>query len=170
MGELESAQRPSRTSLGSRRTCQGVHRKSGEDCSAGRTLRLASVPGAGEPGTPGRTRETRRRCHATAPASSPDLERLGQSAAKHAVHSTAEAPRRRVVPPQIIDLAGQVLFDRAPDAGIRLILRMVSAEPARDLPLDRLVVKSGGSTRFVRVADIEPAHRRKGTVVPGRPE
>lgn len=59
------------------------------------------------------------------------------------------------MPPQIIDLAGQVLFDRAPDAGIRLILRMVSAEPAGDLPLDRLVVKSGGSTRFVRVADID---------------
>src|SRR6185312_1008850 len=36
----------------------------------------------------------------------------------------------------------------------RRILRMVSA-PARDLPLDRLVVKSGGSTRFVRVADID---------------
>jgi two-component system, LytTR family, response regulator len=35
------------------------------------------------------------------------------------------------------------------------ILRMVSATPARDLPLDRLVVKSGGSTRFVRVADID---------------
>jgi two-component system LytT family response regulator len=37
----------------------------------------------------------------------------------------------------------------------RRILRMVSAAPARDLPLDRLVVKSGGSTRFVRVADID---------------
>jgi len=35
------------------------------------------------------------------------------------------------------------------------ILRFVSAAPARDLPLDRLVVKSGGSTRFVRVADID---------------
>src|SRR5439155_4576001 len=35
------------------------------------------------------------------------------------------------------------------------ILRMVSAAPAADLPLDRLVVKSGGSTRFVRVADID---------------
>jgi len=35
------------------------------------------------------------------------------------------------------------------------ILRMVSAAPPRDLPLDRLVVKSGGSTRFVRVADID---------------
>jgi two-component system LytT family response regulator len=35
------------------------------------------------------------------------------------------------------------------------ILRMVSAAPAPDLPLDRLVVKSGGSTRFVRVADID---------------
>jgi len=42
----------------------------------------------------------------------------------------------------------------------RRILRMVSAAPAGDLPvdrlpLDRLVVKSGGSTRFVRVADID---------------
>src|SRR5215831_13118503 len=36
----------------------------------------------------------------------------------------------------------------------RRILRMVSGAPA-DLPLDRLVVKSGGSTRFVRVADID---------------
>jgi len=35
------------------------------------------------------------------------------------------------------------------------ILRMVSSAPAADLPLDRLVVKSGGSTRFVRVADID---------------
>ena len=35
------------------------------------------------------------------------------------------------------------------------ILRMASGAPARDLPLDRLVVKSGGSTRFVRVADID---------------
>jgi len=35
------------------------------------------------------------------------------------------------------------------------ILRMVSASPARSLPLDRLVVKSGGSTRFVRTADID---------------
>ena len=35
------------------------------------------------------------------------------------------------------------------------ILRMVSAAPAGDVPLDRLVVKSGGSTRFVRVADID---------------
>ena len=37
----------------------------------------------------------------------------------------------------------------------RRILDMVSMTPARDLPLDRLVVKSGGSTRFVRVADID---------------
>lgn len=42
----------------------------------------------------------------------------------------------------------------------RRILRMVSASPTGDLPLDRLpldrlVVKSGGSTRFVRVADID---------------
>ncbi len=36
----------------------------------------------------------------------------------------------------------------------RRILRMISAAPAKDL-LDRLVVKSGGSTRFVRVADID---------------
>ncbi len=35
------------------------------------------------------------------------------------------------------------------------MLRMVSAAPAEDRPLDRLVVKSGGSTRFVRVADID---------------
>jgi two-component system LytT family response regulator len=32
---------------------------------------------------------------------------------------------------------------------------LISAGPAADLPLDRLVVKSGGSTRFVRVADID---------------
>ena len=31
----------------------------------------------------------------------------------------------------------------------RRILRMLSAAPAGDLPLDRLVLKSGGSTRFV---------------------
>ncbi len=37
----------------------------------------------------------------------------------------------------------------------RRVLRMVSAAPTGDLPLDRLVVKSGGSTRFVRVADID---------------
>ena len=37
----------------------------------------------------------------------------------------------------------------------RRILRMVSAAPLGDLPLDRLVVKTGGSTRFVRVADID---------------
>ncbi len=37
----------------------------------------------------------------------------------------------------------------------RRILRMVSTPPAGDLPLDRLVVKSAGSTRFVRVADID---------------
>lgn len=37
----------------------------------------------------------------------------------------------------------------------RRVLRMVSAAPAQDLPLDRLVVKSGGSTRFVRAADID---------------
>ena len=35
------------------------------------------------------------------------------------------------------------------------IFRMVSAAPGGDLPLDRLVVKSGGSTRFVRVTDID---------------
>jgi len=34
----------------------------------------------------------------------------------------------------------------------RRMLRMVSAEPAEDRPLDRLVVKSAGSTRFVRVS------------------
>ncbi len=37
----------------------------------------------------------------------------------------------------------------------RRVLRMVSSAPAGDLPLDRLVVKSGGSTRFIRVADID---------------
>jgi two-component system LytT family response regulator len=37
----------------------------------------------------------------------------------------------------------------------RRVLRMVSAAPGENLPLDRLVVKSGGSTRFVRVADID---------------
>jgi two-component system LytT family response regulator len=37
----------------------------------------------------------------------------------------------------------------------RRMLRMVSMVSARDLPLDRLVVKSGGATRFVRVADID---------------
>jgi two-component system LytT family response regulator len=37
----------------------------------------------------------------------------------------------------------------------RRILRIISAAPGRHLPLDRLVVKSGGSTRFVRVADID---------------
>jgi two-component system LytT family response regulator len=37
----------------------------------------------------------------------------------------------------------------------RRILRMVSAASGDDPPLDRLVVKSGGSTRFVRVADID---------------
>jgi len=37
----------------------------------------------------------------------------------------------------------------------RRILRLVSASPAVSLSLDRLVVKSGGSTRFVRVADID---------------
>ena len=36
----------------------------------------------------------------------------------------------------------------------RRMLRMVSA-PADDRPLDRLVVKSAGSTRFVRVAEID---------------
>jgi two-component system, LytTR family, response regulator len=37
----------------------------------------------------------------------------------------------------------------------RRILNMVSSAPPDDLPLDRLVVKSGGTTRFVRVADID---------------
>ena len=37
----------------------------------------------------------------------------------------------------------------------RSILRLISAGPAADLPLDRLVVKSGGSTRFVRATDID---------------
>lgn len=35
------------------------------------------------------------------------------------------------------------------------MLRMVSATPAPERRLDRLVVKSGGTTRFVRVVDIE---------------
>ena len=42
----------------------------------------------------------------------------------------------------------------AHDFGSR-ILRLVSGAPKRELPLDRLVVKSGGSTRFVRAADID---------------
>jgi two-component system LytT family response regulator len=37
----------------------------------------------------------------------------------------------------------------------RRILRMVPAATAGGPPLDRLVVKSGGSTRFVRVVDID---------------
>ena len=37
----------------------------------------------------------------------------------------------------------------------RRILRMVSAAPAANLPIDRLVVKSAGSTRFVLAADID---------------
>lgn len=37
----------------------------------------------------------------------------------------------------------------------RRILRILSKAPPGDLPLDRLVVKSGGSIRFVRVADID---------------
>jgi two-component system, LytTR family, response regulator len=45
--------------------------------------------------------------------------------------------------------------DRSVQEFGRRILRMVPAAPAADLPLDRLVVKSGGSTRFVRVADID---------------
>ena len=35
------------------------------------------------------------------------------------------------------------------------VLRMISAAHIENVPLDRLVVKSGGSTRFVRVADID---------------
>jgi two-component system LytT family response regulator len=35
------------------------------------------------------------------------------------------------------------------------VLRMVSIAPPADRPLDRLVVKSGGTTRFIRVADID---------------
>lgn len=37
----------------------------------------------------------------------------------------------------------------------RRMLRMVSTAPAAEPLLDRLVVKSGGSTRFVRAADID---------------
>ena len=40
------------------------------------------------------------------------------------------------------------------DFGLR-IMNMASAAPAPSLPFDRLVVKSGGTTRFVRVADID---------------
>jgi two-component system LytT family response regulator len=35
------------------------------------------------------------------------------------------------------------------------VLRMVSMAPASDRRLDRLVVKSGGTTRFIRVVDID---------------
>jgi two-component system LytT family response regulator len=35
------------------------------------------------------------------------------------------------------------------------VLRMVSTAPAPGQPLDRLVVKSGGTTRFIRVGDID---------------
>jgi two-component system LytT family response regulator len=48
---------------------------------------------------------------------------------------------------------------RVDGSGIRefgeRILRMVSSAPAQDQKLDRLVVKSGGSTRFVRAVDID---------------
>jgi two-component system, LytTR family, response regulator len=37
----------------------------------------------------------------------------------------------------------------------RNVLRMISAGPAADRYLDRLVVKSAGTTRFLRVADID---------------
>jgi two-component system, LytTR family, response regulator len=37
----------------------------------------------------------------------------------------------------------------------RNVLRMISARPAAGRYLDRLVVKSGGTTRFLRVADID---------------
>ena len=37
----------------------------------------------------------------------------------------------------------------------RRILRIVSNAPAANLPLDRLVVKSGGATRFIPVVDID---------------
>ena len=37
----------------------------------------------------------------------------------------------------------------------RSIIRMASAAPTADLALERLVVKSAGSTRFVRVVDID---------------
>ena len=40
------------------------------------------------------------------------------------------------------------------DFGQRM-LQMVSQAPPRECPLDRLVVKSGGTTRFVRVVDID---------------
>jgi two-component system LytT family response regulator len=37
----------------------------------------------------------------------------------------------------------------------RRVLQMVSGEPTQEKWLDRLVVKSGGTTRFIRVADID---------------
>ena len=51
--------------------------------------------------------------------------------------------------------AGMRMDERSVREFGRRILRIVSTTPAGDLPLDRLVVKSGGSTRFVRVADID---------------
>lgn len=50
--------------------------------------------------------------------------------------------------------AGTRMDERSVREFGRRILRMVSA-PVEDVPLDRLVVKSGGSTRFIPVADID---------------
>jgi two-component system, LytTR family, response regulator len=50
---------------------------------------------------------------------------------------------------------GNRLDERSVQEFGRRMLRMISAMPGRDLPLDRLAVKSGGSTRFVRVGDID---------------
>lgn len=48
---------------------------------------------------------------------------------------------------------------RLDDASLRefgeRIVNMVARTPGKDPPLDRLVVKSGGATRFIRVADID---------------
>ena len=54
-----------------------------------------------------------------------------------------------------MDRVGTRIDERSVREFGRRILRMVSAAPNNDLPLDRLVVKSGGSTRFVLVADID---------------
>ena len=51
--------------------------------------------------------------------------------------------------------AGVRMDERSVQEFGRRILRMISATPAPLQPLDRLVVKSGGSTRFVRAADID---------------
>jgi two-component system LytT family response regulator len=47
------------------------------------------------------------------------------------------------------------LDERSVQAFAHGVLRMMSGKPATDRRLDRLVVKSGGTTRFVPVADID---------------